>query len=66
VIQGTRPHADFTLMAVNLVFGDVSALLQGSFPSLYEEFLTFVFCCSDTWYLVIDHLRHRDMISPSP
>jgi hypothetical protein len=33
-------------MAVNLVFGDVywtSLILQGSFLSLYEEFLTFDF-----------------------
>jgi hypothetical protein len=36
----------------NLVFGDGSALLQGSFPSLYKGFLTFDYCCSDTWRLV--------------
>lgn len=47
MIQGTAcPRAYLALMVVNLVFGDVSALFQGSFPSLYEGLLTFDFYCT--------------------
>lgn len=59
-MSSTRPRAYLTLMALE----DVSVLRQGSFPSLYEGFLTFDFDAGIPGNSLSDHIRHRDAISP--